>query len=79
AQDVATAMKITAQDLKQLGIIDKIIGEPVGGAHRGHQEVMEATAEAIRSDLKDLAGMGANELRTQRRNKFLAIGRTLGQ
>ncbi|MEM7462205.1 MAG: acetyl-CoA carboxylase carboxyltransferase subunit alpha [Pseudomonadota bacterium] len=78
AQDVATAMKITAQDLKELGVIDEIIAEPVGGAHRGREEVMEATASIIRSDLKDLSGLSPEELRTQRRNKFLAIGRTIG-
>lgn len=78
AQDVATAMKITAQDLKQLGVIDTIIQEPVGGAHRDSQAVMQATAAVIRSDLKELSGMDSVELRRQRREKFLSIGRDLG-
>jgi acetyl-CoA carboxylase carboxyl transferase subunit alpha len=78
AQDVATAMKITAQDLRQLGVIDAIIEEPVGGAHRDSQAVMQATAAVIRSDLKELSGMDRDELRRHRRAKFLAIGRDLG-
>ena len=58
AQDVATAMKMTAQDLKQLGIIDGIIAEPVGGAHRHAKEVIQATGDIIRASLKEFAGHG---------------------
>jgi acetyl-CoA carboxylase carboxyl transferase subunit alpha len=77
AKDVATAMKITAQDLLQLGIIDGIIEEPVGGAHREPGVVMEATAATIREALAGLAGMDRESLRRGRREKFLAIGRNL--
>lgn len=78
AKDVATAMKITAQDLVQLGVVDTIVKEPIGGAHRDPQAVMEKAAEAIRSALNDLSGLGGDELRKSRREKFLAIGRNLG-
>jgi acetyl-CoA carboxylase carboxyl transferase subunit alpha len=78
AKDVATAMKITAQDLLQLGVIDGIIEEPVGGAHREPGVVMQATAAAIRQALGEMAGTDAAALRRLRREKFLAIGRNLG-
>lgn len=77
AQDVATAMKMTAQDLKQLGIIDGIIDEPVGGAHRHAAEVIAATGETINKALGEFADMEGEEIRRQRREKFLAIGRNL--
>ena len=77
AKDVATAMKITAQDLLQLGVIEGIIEEPVGGAHREPGVVMEATAGTIRQSLADMAGMDSAALRQSRRDKFLAIGRNL--
>ncbi|POF30599.1 acetyl-CoA carboxylase carboxyltransferase subunit alpha [Roseibium marinum] len=78
AQDAATALKITAQDLKQLGVIDGIIEEPVGGAHRAREIVIDTAGKAIDTALKALSGLSAEELRKQRREKFIAIGRTLG-
>ena len=77
AKDAAAAMKITAQDLKRLGIIDEIIPEPKGGAHRGREEAIAATGEAISRALKSYDGVSGEVLRTQRREKFLAIGRGL--
>ena len=77
AKDVATAMKITAQDLQQLGIIDGIIAEPVGGAHREPAGVLANTAEMIRNALSELGELDGAALRQQRREKFLAIGRNL--
>lgn len=77
AKDTATAMKITAQDLLQLGVIDGIVAEPVGGAHRNPEAVMEDAAATIRGALADMAGMSPAELRQSRREKFLAIGRSL--
>ena len=77
AKDAAAAMKITAQDLKKLGIIDEIISEPLGGAQRGRTEVIAAAGEAIARTLKAFAGVSASVVRTQRREKFLAIGRGL--
>lgn len=77
AQDVATAMKITAQDLKELGVIDGIIGEPVGGAHRHVAAVVQAAGDTLRTALSEFAGMDGRAIRKQRREKFLAIGRNL--
>lgn len=77
AQDAATNMKITAQDLLQLGVIDGIVEEPVGGAHRARETVIDRTGSAIETALADLAGKSADDIRRHRREKFLAIGRTL--
>lgn len=77
AKDAAAAMKITAQDLKRLGVVDEIIAEPVGGAHRGRAEAMTAAGDAIERTLNAYAGVSGEVLRTQRREKFLAIGRGL--
>ena len=77
AKDAAAAMKITAQDLKKLGVIDEIIPEPKGGAHRASADAITATGEAIGRALKSLNGLSPEVLRTQRREKFLGIGRNL--
>ncbi len=77
AMDVANTMKITAQDLQQLGIIDGIIDEPIGGAHRATTEVIENTAHTIRQALEELSALDGDQLRKQRRDKFIAIGRNL--
>ncbi|MEP3045550.1 MAG: acetyl-CoA carboxylase carboxyltransferase subunit alpha [Roseibium sp.] len=77
AQDAATALKITAQDLKQLGVIDSIINEPVGGAHRAREIVIDAAGTAIETALAELNGLSADQIKKQRREKFIAIGRTL--
>ncbi len=77
AKDAAAAMKITAQDLKKLGIVDVIIREPMGGAHRGRNEAIAATGEAVSRVLNAFQGVSGDVLRTQRREKFLAIGRGL--
>ena len=77
AQDAATAMKITAQDLLKLGVIDRIVGEPVGGAHRDHDAVIAAAGEAIADALGELSALSPDALRAARADKFLAIGRKL--
>jgi acetyl-CoA carboxylase carboxyl transferase subunit alpha len=77
AQDAATNMKITAQDLIRFGVIDEIIGEPVGGAHRDPAAAIAATGEAIASALISLGNLDRATVRQQRREKFLEIGRTL--
>ena len=77
AQDAATALKITAQDLLQLRIIDGIIMEPVGGAHRAPIETIDAVAEQITEGLKEMEGLSGEELLRRRRTKFLAMGRGL--
>ncbi len=76
AKDAATNMKITAQDLQTLKIIDGIISEPVGGAHRNPAEAVEKTGRTIENALADLAKSNADH-RTHRREKFLAMGRSL--
>jgi acetyl-CoA carboxylase carboxyl transferase subunit alpha len=75
AVDAATNMKITAQDLLKLGVVDGIIPEPTGGAHRDGQEVVEATGEMIGQALAEFDGMPPEAIRKARREKFLAIGR----
>ena len=77
AKDAANAMKITAQDLKKLGVIDKIIKEPVGGAHRAQAETIKIVGAAIMKSLDALSKLGSTELIKQRREKFLDIGRSL--
>ncbi len=77
AQDAATSMKITAQDLIKFGIIDGIIAEPVGGAHRDPAAALAATGRAIGEALRSLAGMSPDELRNARAEKFLAMGRKI--
>jgi len=76
AKDAATNMKITAQDLLKMKIIDGIIDEPVGGAHRGREEVMKATGKTIKGAFESLHRSNM-DFREQRREKFLAIGRSL--
>jgi acetyl-CoA carboxylase carboxyl transferase subunit alpha len=70
-------MKITAEDLKGLGIIDEIIPEPIGGAHREPVTVMDAAGKVIASALQDLGKLSGEEVRAARRKKFLDIGRNL--
>jgi len=77
AQDAATNMKITAQDLQRFGAIDAIVPEPVGGAHRAPLETIQSTGRAISEALKSLGNLPPGELIRQRREKYLAIGRTL--
>ncbi|MBB1249055.1 MULTISPECIES: acetyl-CoA carboxylase carboxyltransferase subunit alpha [unclassified Rhizobium] len=75
AKEAASNMKITAEDLKALGVIDGIIPEPVGGAHRDPERVIAATGDVIASALTELAQK--NDLRAERRQKFLEMGRNL--
>ena len=77
AQDAATNMKITAADLTAFGIIDGIISEPVGGAHRDPAAAIAATGEVVASAFAELKGFDRETIRRQRRDKFLAIGRSL--
>ena len=77
ARDAAMAMKITAQDLIGLKIIDTIIPEPVGGAHRDRNGTMKKVGEAIENALTSMDGMDAPELKKRRRERFLTIGRSL--
>ena len=77
AKDAAKAMKITAQDLKKLGVIDHIVKEPIGGAHRNIDVTIKTVGAAIVKNLKELSEVDAKTLVKQRRAKFLNIGRSL--
>jgi acetyl-CoA carboxylase carboxyl transferase subunit alpha len=74
APQAAEAMKMTAQDLAQLGVIDRIVPEPVGGAHRDPKAAAETLGTAIGEELDALAGKSAKQLRRLREDRFLAIG-----
>jgi len=78
AQEAATSMKITAQDLARFGIIDRIVTEPIGGAHRDPKAAIASTGVAIAAALDELHGYDGETMRRLRREKFLAIGRTIG-
>ena len=77
AQEAANALKITAQDLHQLRVIDAIVPEPMGGAHRAPLHAIDAVADQIAAGLKEMDGVSGEELLRQRRAKFLAMGRNL--
>lgn len=75
AKDAAAAMKITAQDCLEFKVIDGIIKEPLGGAHRAPEKAVAAVGAAVAKALDALAGLDAATLKAQRRARFLAIGR----
>ena len=77
APDAAQAMRISAQDLVALGVVDTIVPEPVGGAHRDPDAALANLKDAIAAALDTMAGQSAAELKTGRQDKFLAMGRTL--
>ncbi len=77
AEDAATSMKITAQDLLKFGVIDAIITEPIGGAHRDPKAAITAAGETIVSALAEFNGMSPTDIRASRTAKFLNIGRKL--
>ncbi len=79
AQEAATNMKITAQDLIGFGIIDTIVAEPSGGAHRDPDLAITRTGDAIAEAFASLSGLNGNAVREGRREKFLAIGRNLAE
>lgn len=77
-QDAATALKLTAQDLAALKVIDTIVEEPIGGAHRHRREVIERVGAALEAALEATDGLDGPRLREQRREKFLAMGQADG-
>lgn len=77
ALEAATNMKITAQDLYELKIIDGIIPEPLGGAHRDHNAAIDATSQMIEIGLKSFKGKSPETIKQERYEKYLAIGRHL--
>jgi acetyl-CoA carboxylase carboxyl transferase subunit alpha len=78
AQDAATNMKITADDMMRLGIIDEVVREPTGGAHRDPGAAIAATGAVVDRILSELKGFDRDTIRRIRRDKFLNIGRMLG-
>ena len=74
AADAAEAMKVTAQHLLKLGVIDRIVKEPVGGAHRDASAAASNLAQALGEELDGLAALESNELRRMREERFLRIG-----
>ena len=71
AEEAAASMKITAQDLKELEIIDSIIAEPLGGAHRNSSETIKNVGNALKTSLKQINNLDKIELLNQRKNKYL--------
>jgi acetyl-CoA carboxylase carboxyl transferase subunit alpha len=78
AQEAASSMKITAQDLVRLGVVDTVVTEPTGGAHRDPAAAIAAAGDAIGAALADLQGLDPSTIVRLRREKFMAIGRSLG-
>jgi acetyl-CoA carboxylase carboxyl transferase subunit alpha len=78
AQEAANSMKITAQDMLRFGVIDRILREPAGGAHRDPAAMISTTGDAIAQALDDLRNLDPDAIRKARRQKFLDIGRKLG-
>ncbi|PWC43565.1 acetyl-CoA carboxylase carboxyltransferase subunit alpha [Azospirillum sp. TSO22-1] len=74
AGEAATALRLTSQDLKELGVIDRVVQEPIGGAHRAPDETVTALGDAIEESLRELDGQDAATLRRRRREKFLEMG-----
>jgi acetyl-CoA carboxylase carboxyl transferase subunit alpha len=74
SKDAADSLKLTAQDLLRLGIIESIVDEPLGGAHRSPDATIMAVGDAIEGNLQDLAGLDGGILKSKRREKFLKIG-----
>ena len=76
AQDAAKALRLTAQDLQNLNLIDEVVPEPVGGAHRDPGKAIRSLGERIRTTLETLLTLDREELRQRRRVKFLAMGKS---
>ncbi len=78
ATDAANALKLTAQDLLKLGVIDEIVPEPLGAAHRDRGAAIEAAGKVITRNVEELQSINSNLLRQQRREKYLKMGSTNG-
>ncbi len=75
AKEAAEALKVTADSLNDLGVIDRILKEPVGGAHRERDLIIDQVGDAVIEELDDLSQLSSDELRRDRRQKFLDMGR----
>jgi acetyl-CoA carboxylase carboxyl transferase subunit alpha len=76
--DAAKAMKLSSKDLLELKVIDEIIPEPVGGAHRDRDLILDNVRKSIESNLNEFLNMSGDEILNHRKNKFLSIGRSKG-
>lgn len=74
-KEASEALCLTAQDLRKFGIIDEIIAEPLGGAHRNHTEIIKRTGDVIARHLKELSAFNSDELKKKRNEKFMKMGR----
>ena len=74
AQIAAEALRLTAQDMKQLGVIDAIVDEPLGGAHRQIEQALDSLSAELLRQLDELQGLSPAELRADRRKKYVTIG-----
>lgn len=74
AKDAAEALRLTAQDLERLGVIDQVVSEPIGGAHRHREETVRRVGDAVEKALDRLRRLDGPTLKRQRRDKFLAMG-----
>jgi acetyl-CoA carboxylase carboxyl transferase subunit alpha len=75
AEKAAEALKLTAYDLLELGVVDRVVDEPIGGAHKSREETVRRVREALLEEMATLSGMGAEALREQRRRRFRDLGR----
>ena len=71
-------MKLSAQDLLDLGIVDSVIKEPLGGAHRNRKALLDEIKKSIRKNLRELSELGREDILNHRKQKFLSIGRKKG-
>ena len=75
SKSAADSLKLTAQDLKKLGLIDDIVPEPLGGAQRNKEEVFKKVSEKLEKNINELIKIEGGQLRAKRREKFLSMGR----
>ena len=73
-KEATEALRLTAQDLKELGIIDEIVAEPLGGAHRNKEQAIDNLRQVLRKSLQELSGVNYDKLKKQRTEKFMKIG-----
>jgi len=78
-KEATEALKLTAQDLRKLGVIDEIISEPLGGAHRNRQQTIERVGDAMLKHLKEMLGQSGEDIKKRRTEKFLRMGRNLAE
>jgi acetyl-CoA carboxylase carboxyl transferase subunit alpha len=76
--EAADAMKLSAQDLLELGIVDSVIKEPPGGAHRDKKALLDEIKKSIRKNLRELSELNREDILNHRKQKFLSIGRKKG-